>query len=143
MPNEFLDTPATTFASHCQPAAKRLTLARCRQMLGEDSPETDADVERAREQLTALAAVVVTAYLERKAGGGDVQLCAFEEEEESPSPGDFQTALALIADDDRDGVEERAAIMEFDGGLERSEVERTAVCTSVVDRHVRKGKWLQ
>jgi hypothetical protein len=46
---------------------------------------------------------------------------------EAPSkPAGFPDALAMLLEEDRYYVEERAAIMEFDGGLERDAAERAA-----------------
>ena len=95
------------------------------------------------EQLERLARVVVDACPRQRRGNGpqnapDARQRAFDRAagvaEPSKSVG-FPDALAMLPDEDRYDVEERAAIMEFDGGLDRNEAERAAISIYWRDRH--------
>jgi hypothetical protein len=110
-----------------------LSLAKCRAILGSDSPESDADLSRLRDQLYGLARVVVEAVgpdQRRRHGPSHAPNAARRAFDGAAGvgarPADFSDALALLSDDERDEVEERAAIHEFDGGLDRSAAERAA-----------------
>jgi len=85
-----------------------LSIQRCRAILGADAPESDQDVEQLRDQLYAIASIWVD---------GGTRIPA------SPSAG----ILASLSEDARAEIEERAALMEFDGGLARSLAERAAL----------------
>ena len=82
-----------------RPSGSRLSIAHCRHLLGDVATElSDAAVEQLREQLYVVADYVV--WLSQD------------------SPGARQQAhLARLAADDRTEVEERAAILEFDGKM--------------------------
>jgi len=111
-----------------------LSLEKCRQILGVDAPESNADLEVLRDQFYGLARVVVEACPRQRRqkrpqnapdaarreidGGAKVEV-------PSKQAG-FPEALAMLPEEDRYDMDERAAIMEFDGGLERDAAERAA-----------------
>lgn len=49
-------------------------------------------------------------------------------------------AVAILDEADREAFEERAAIMEYDGGLPRREAERRALALVQADRRVRRQR---
>lgn len=77
-----------------------VSLRRIRELLGPACPETDLEIELLRDQLMLVANAAFDAALDKGLHMGD------DEE------------LLQIA--------ERAAIMEFDGGIQRSKAENTA-----------------
>lgn len=77
--------------------------------LNERCPLSDSEVERLRDQLYQLARAVVHVT--------QMQLS------------EPDRLIAQLSDDERAGVEERAAILEFDGGLDRRQANRLAVTT--------------
>jgi hypothetical protein len=111
-----------------------LTLERCRQILGDDAPQSNSDLERMRDQLYGLARVVVEACPRQRRGNGlrnapagarrTIDSAAVDKARAKPAA--FPDALAMLPEDERYEVEERAAIMEFDGGLDRDAAERAA-----------------
>ena len=86
------------------------SIQRCREILGTDAPKSDAEIEKVRDQLYAIADV----WLARGA-------------EVPPTPA--AALFASLSEDDRFEVEERAALMEFDGRLLRDHAERVAFAT--------------
>jgi len=87
----------------------RLSIERCRALLGNDGDAlSDSELEALRDQFYAIASVASRAYLARDA-----------------SP--FRTALLRLSEADRIDVEERAAILEFEGKLCRDLAERQAL----------------
>jgi hypothetical protein len=97
-----------------------LTAKDCRKILGDGVSLTDERLERLRDEMYAMADVVTdhlaTAAPARPGG------C---------EPASFDTALALFPDEEREDVAERAAIMQFEGGVLPDEAERAAVLTAV------------
>ena len=92
-----------------------LSLKRCREILGADSPETESDLELLRDQLYGLVRVAVEAIPQKP------------RKNSPPRPPECLTeALALLPEEERYEVEERAGIMEFEGGLERGAAEQAA-----------------
>ena len=88
-----------------------LKVERCRRLLGKHGRElSDAEVERIRDSLYAVAGMMVDAFVEPGLGG------------RRP----FERALELVPENESDAVAERAAIMEFDGNLPRIEAEKRA-----------------
>jgi hypothetical protein len=116
-----------------------LSLERCRTVLGDDSPTSAADLALLRDHMYALANVAFDVFESRSRKPEAPALTG--DNGENPSARGFEAALELIPEADRSSVEERAAIKEFDGGVERSEAERTAVYELAL-KHGRKGKWL-
>lgn len=86
-------------------------------MLGASAPSADTKIEELRNQLYSIAAV----WLDLGAEG---------EQEEGTA------LLNSLPEHQRAEVEERASIMEFDGGLDRDDAERAAVVLSF-----RNTKW--
>ena len=87
-----------------------LSLSQCRQLLGENCPQADDEVERLQEHLRQLADVVV-----------DLSSMLLKHPER---------LIAELPDDARGNVEERAAILEFDAGISRRHAERRAFTES-------------
>jgi len=86
-----------------------LSLSKCREILGGESARlSDEQVTRLRDQLYALAETAV-------------QLAHIT------PPVDFTLAAASLTTEVRADVEERAAILEFDGRLSRDQAERFAL----------------
>ena len=90
-----------------------LSLDKCRRILGPDCDLSDQDIERLRDQLCDLATVAIVVHEEQRQAGVVME--------------GNETKLRMIPEDDRDEVEERAAILEFDGGISKQEAERLAV----------------
>ncbi len=91
-----------------------LSVQRCRDILGTAVGESDLAIEQLRDQFYAIA---------RSWIDGGVK--------------DFRSSsegLALLSEEDRVEVEERAAVMELDGGLTRSEAEHAAVAAFIRQR---------
>lgn len=108
-----------------------LTLERCRQILGDEVPVSDADLERWRDQLYGLARVVVEACPRKRRGKGlphvpDAARRAIDGTARGTKPAGFPDAVAMLPEDERYEVEERAAILEFDGELDRGAAEQSA-----------------
>jgi hypothetical protein len=111
-----------------------LSLKRCREILGADSPETESDLELLRDQLYGLARVAVEACptqrrrnSQRNAPDGARQAIKTASRNNEPKESvRFSEALASLSEEERYEVEERAGIMEFDGGLDRSAAEQAA-----------------
>ena len=85
-----------------------MSVRRCRQLLGADVIASDLEIECLRDQLYDVARVWI-----------EEGMTVFA----SPSTELRET----LSEDDRLEVEERAAVLEFDGGLSRSGAERAAV----------------
>ena len=96
-----------------------LSLAECRRQLG-GLEISDDELRRVRDELEALAEVAISRVLSSRARRS-AHLAAVE----------------LLCEDERAEFEERAAIMEFDGGLSRTNAERSALAGRV--RRVRPG----
>lgn len=96
-----------------------ISLERFRRELGADCPATEAELRELYEQMSTLASVAVGA-LRSGTGLGGKGSGASRRDARSPSAdGDGQGI------DDMD-LQERAAILEFDGRLDRREAERLA-----------------
>jgi hypothetical protein len=93
-----------------------LSLQKCRSLLGADCKLTDEELEQLRQELYALSDVAVEAFCAQKQSGAGVGSMAQN----------VSGCLSSIPCPDRDVVEERAAILEFEGGLKKSEAERQA-----------------
>ncbi|MBM3859221.1 MAG: hypothetical protein FJ395_06180 [Verrucomicrobia bacterium] len=111
-----------------------LTLERCREILGKECTLSDSELELLRDQLYGLADVAVEAFVDQRQRRGKASPVAYKPEIRAIDGGDglghgqdpvaFQDAAALLSPDDRAEIEERAAIMELDGGLDRDRAER-------------------
>ncbi len=106
-----------------------LSLMECRKILGSDCPESDTELEKLRDQFYPLARVVVEAHLEKP-----------RKHTLPREPECFADALASLPKDERYELEERAAIMEFDGGLDRNAAEHAAFSQFWREHHRRNSK---
>ena|SRR5687767_881249 len=89
-----------------------LSLERCRKILGENAPVADVDLARLRRHIYGLAHAVVSLVGTRAATREVV---------------DFDSLLRRQSVEDQEALLERAAILEFEGGLPRDEAERAAM----------------
>ena len=97
-----------------------LSLTNCREILGADSANiSDAEMEALRDQLYYLATVTINT-LQADRGSSN----AFS---------NLRLSLNQCLAERCIEVEERAAVMEFDGKLSRDEAERTAIARAVKD----------
>lgn len=100
-----------------------LTIEQCREILGDDVHLSDERLERLRDELYRVADVVTehiattAPSLAREAG--------------------LEAALALLPEEEREDVAERAAIMEFEGGTPADKAERAAVALVIRRRRDR------
>ena len=85
-------------------------LRRCREILGPDCSLTDEQLELLRDQLAGLADIAL------EAGRGS-----------KGATNAFETVLSLAPEPQRQEIDERASIMEFDGGLLRALAEEAAL----------------
>ena len=87
-----------------------LSLQKCRSLLGPNCELTDSQIDQLRQELYALAHIALDAHREtnRPANNED-------------------NSLANLPRENRDEAEERAAIFEFDAGLQREAAERKAI----------------
>ena len=92
------------------------SLQRCREIVGPDSGLDDDQLVQVRDQMYAIADVVADVI-------GSVR--------PRPQSGGLRAAMTLIPGDEREAVEERAAIIEHDAGLPRDEAERQAVVSFI------------
>jgi len=96
-----------------------LSLANCRELLGVESAKiVDEEMEALRDQLYSLA---------------NLSLKDFQAKGKSRSSCSFRLSLGQCFEESRIEVEERAAVMEFDGNLSRDEAERAAIAGAVKD----------
>lgn len=106
-----------------------LSVQRCREILGSNCLLTDQELELLRDQMYGLAGIVLD-----QIGGADGSTAnKYQTKPETDAEG-YKTAVRLLRDEDREDVEERAAIIEFEGGADRDQAERKALL-SVVRRH--------
>ena len=90
-----------------------LTTARVRELLGAGEERlSDADVQQLTEGLYTLARHAIMQFRTARVGGER----ASEE-----------ATLAALPSDDREAVEERAAVLEFDGQMTRDRATRAAL----------------
>jgi hypothetical protein len=55
------------YVEHADPAPESISIARCRELLGEDAESmTDQDIEDIRRHAETMACLVVEMYLERR-----------------------------------------------------------------------------
>lgn len=117
-------------ASTVHAARDKFTLARCREILGDDCSESDGELELLRDQLCALAHVVVETVCRQPREDvaprplNDAGRVFSNGAGESPQPS-FSHVLATLPEEERYALEERAGIHE-DSGLDRSAAECAA-----------------
>ena len=97
-----------------------LSLQKCRSLLGPDCELADSQIEQLRQELYALAHIALDAH------------------RESTRPANEDTPLAHLPRENREEAEERAAIFEFDAGLQRGAAERKAI--DGLNRRTRKRR---
>ena len=112
-----------------------LSLQRCREIVGWDCLLDDDLLVRLRDQLYGLADVITGNLLAHRSGDGEA--C---QENKEWSAGEFKAALTLLPECEREDVEERAAIIEFEGGTDRDQAERRAILSAVQKRHDAKER---
>ncbi len=89
----------------------QLSLTTCRRLLGASGTDlSDTELIRLVDQMSSYARVALTHY---KTDGTQVE----------------SAALRLLPTDDREAIEERAAVLEFDAGMTRGEATRTALAS--------------
>jgi hypothetical protein len=93
------------------PRSGRLSLAKCRQLLG-DETISDAELCGHVDTLCGFAELVCDAYVSSS----------------EPHAGRSDHLRTAALGEDWEAVEERAAVREYDGGQSRDEAERAAVC---------------
>jgi len=98
-----------------------LDLERCREILGNHAAISDDRLRRLREEMYLLANVLSECVIAGTKGGVA----------SSPNAGAFDDAAAHLPMHDRDEAEERAAILEFEGGFSRDEAERRAITIAI------------
>ena len=95
-----------------------LSLDRCRKLLGPDVDLSDDELTRILTQLYAVADVALDQVLMPRAAT----------DKAGPTrPRPFEATLRLVSDAERESLEERAAIQEYDGGLSRRDAERATL----------------
>ena len=109
--------------------ANAVTRTVSREILGSDCPKSDAEMEKLRDQLYGLAQVVVEALPKKPRKNILLR-----------KPECFADAVLLLPENERYELEERAGIMEFDGGLDRSAAERAAFSQFWREKHRRKSR---
>jgi hypothetical protein len=92
-----------------------LSLARCRELLGHDAPESDEALSLLRDELSALADAAIDQF----------------------STSRYAQFAELISPDERDNLDERAAIGEYEGNLPRGLAERHAANLVIGHRKAR------
>jgi hypothetical protein len=110
-----------------------LSLQRCREILAGNNDLDDNDLEHLRDQIYGLADVItdqIKHSMPNRAG-------AYQRGPVNQKNG-FAAALRVLTDEEREEIEERAAIIEFEAGANRDEAERRAVLISVGKRHESK-----
>lgn len=96
-----------------------LSLPKCRAAITSREKMADADLERLRDEMYPVAAIVVGMFEEQRRQKR--QMTAFDR------------ALDLMDEAARDVTEERAAILEFDAGYSRALAERKAASATLTD----------
>jgi hypothetical protein len=89
-----------------------IDLCRCREMLGPDYQLTNEQLESLRDQLATLAHIALEMGLQELRKGAKSVL---------------DMAAGIVPEEQREEIRERASIMEFEGGLQRTESERAAI----------------
>lgn len=92
-----------------------LSVKRFRELLPSNSAFSDSDVELFRDQLYGLAGLVLDFHLKQIRQPKHFQLMS------------FNTVASQLSDDEQAALEERAAIIEFDGNVTREQAEHSAI----------------
>jgi hypothetical protein len=111
------------------------SLERCRSILGRECALDDDQLTRLRDQLYGLADVVTEELLiQRQIDGAE------ESEVGASGAAHYRKALNLLPESEREDVEERAAIIEFEAGTDRDDAERKAILCALQERRDQKDK---
>lgn len=94
-----------------------LSIQKCRDLLPKSCLLNEQEIERLRDSLYKIAEVVVSACV-----GSNSNIEKSRNDNES-----FSDDLKLLPPSERDEVEERASIMQFEGKLPRKMAERAAL----------------
>lgn len=105
---------------------------RSRELLGESAPTDDDTLLRIRDNMYALARVVVRQMASQRSGASQRITSKFDADRFSGVPGQ-------LSDDESEDVRERAAIIEFDAGLSRKKAEHLALSGVVRRRKQETG----
>ena len=84
-------------------------------MLGDDAPASDEEVEQVRDQLYEFARAWIDGVTQKAIA--------------------VTRAPVPLDEDDRAEIDERAALMEFDGQLHRDDAERQAIALQLARKH--------
>jgi hypothetical protein len=90
-----------------------LSLDNCRRYLRTDEDISDEELAIVREQLFALAGTLLDFWKNERAGTTEIR--------------SIDSAKEFFAPDQVESIEERAAVIEFDGNYSRDEAERLAI----------------
>ena len=118
-----------------------LSLRRCREILANNCSMSDSEIERVREQLYVLARIMLDnarGYMPQdgpRAYGPKIQSREQTAARRSRADNHSSAMLEVIPSEERYGIEERAAIMECEGNVCRTEAEKSALL-----EWVRKGR---
>ena len=86
-----------------------LSVEKCRKILGSNCDLSDSELESLRGQLYGLADISIGLFRTKKL-----------------SLPELEARLSTLSDEERDEWEERAAILEYEAGLDRAEAETLA-----------------
>jgi hypothetical protein len=95
-----------------------LSLQKCRSLLGADCKLTDVELEQLQRELYAVAELSIGALRAQKGSGSDSG--------DGSKSQNVSSCLNGIPEPEREAAEERAAILEYEGGLKKPEAERQA-----------------
>jgi hypothetical protein len=90
-----------------------LSLENCRRYLGPDDDISDEELAIAREQLSTLAGTLLDFWKSERARKTEIR--------------SLESARQFLAPYQVESIEERAAVIEFDGNYSRDEAERLAI----------------
>jgi hypothetical protein len=123
------------------------SLQKCRELLGNDSTLSNEALELLRDQLYALADIATTEFIEvrRKSRFENPGECrpnqpaiaaASVKVEEAR---EFEEFVSPFPVDEREELEERAAVLEFDAGMARYQAERVVMIEHWRNRNRMEG----
>jgi hypothetical protein len=112
-----------------------VSLQMCRELLGNDSTLSDTSLELLRDQLYALADIATTELIEQRRNGcfenpfgrGFQLLVCLKASAATKEVEEFEEFLRPLSIDEREELEERAAVLEFDGEIERNQAEKVVM----------------
>ena len=108
-----------------------LSLRRCRELLDSECSLADLEVQRIRDSLYEVVEIACDGYGQDaldQADDAPRPISHFTESRSSPSPTRSSwTASSLMGSDVAEMFDERAAIAEFEGGLDRGTAEHLAL----------------